>query len=217
MRVSRKVVRWALASVMTLALFVPLLAIAAEIPQEAAKYRRDLTRNARLVWGIDAPVATFAAQIHQESGWRHDAKSRFAGGLAQFTPDTADWIGGVFPELADRQPFNPAWALRALVRYDLWLWERTKNAASACERWGFVLQSYNSGLGWVQKRRRASPPGDRCFDASCNVNPGVSAANQHEAENYPRLILKVHEPKYVRAGWGGGACARGEFVTEARA
>lgn len=206
MRVPRKVVRWALASVMALVFFVPLLAMAAEIPLEAAKYRRDLTRNARLVWGIDAPVATFAGQIHQESGWRHDARSKYAGGLAQFTPDTADWIGGAFPELAERQPFNPAWAIRALVRYDLWLWERTKGAASDCERWGFVLQSYNSGLGWVQKRRRASPPGDQCFNASCNVNPGVLPANQREAENYPRLIAKVHEPKYVTAGWGRGAC-----------
>lgn len=32
------------------------------------QYRRDLTRSARLVWGLDAPVATMAAQIHQESG-----------------------------------------------------------------------------------------------------------------------------------------------------
>lgn len=32
------------------------------------QYRRDLTRSARLVWGLDAPVATVAAQIHQESG-----------------------------------------------------------------------------------------------------------------------------------------------------
>jgi soluble lytic murein transglycosylase-like protein len=82
-------------------------AAAAEIPRAAAQYQRALTANVRLVWGLDAPVATFAGQVHQESGWKPDARSPYAGGLAQFTPATAEWIGGVFPDLAERQPFNP--------------------------------------------------------------------------------------------------------------
>ncbi|WP_163769991.1 transglycosylase SLT domain-containing protein, partial [Proteus mirabilis] len=76
----------------------------------------DVIRNARLEWGLSAPVADFAAQLHQESGWRPDAISPAgAQGLAQFMPATADWISQLIPMLSSREPFNPAWAIRALV------------------------------------------------------------------------------------------------------
>ena len=51
--------------------------VAAQIPPDAAKYKRDLIRNARLIWGLDAPTATFAGQIHQESApraWRSSCR-----------------------------------------------------------------------------------------------------------------------------------------------
>ena len=35
-------------------------------PQAALQYRDDVIRNARLEWGLSAPVADFAAQLHQE-------------------------------------------------------------------------------------------------------------------------------------------------------
>lgn len=63
---------------------------AASIPVEARQYQRELTRNARAVWGLNAPVSTFAAQIHQESQWNARARSPVgAQGLAQFMPTTA--------------------------------------------------------------------------------------------------------------------------------
>lgn len=210
MRVPAKIARWALTSIIVLCVGVPMLAMAAGIPHEAAKYRRDLVRNARLVWGIDAPVATFAAQIHQESGWRHDAKSRFANGLAQFTPDTADWISSIFPDLADRQPFNPAWALRALVRYDLWLWKRMPAAAS-CDRMAFSLAGYNGGAGWISRDRKAARQAgadpDRWWGEVERFNAGRAAWAYRENRDYPRKILHQWEPMYVAAGWGMGACA----------
>lgn len=181
------------------------------IPQVAARYRHDLTRNARLVWGLDAPVATLAGQIHQESGWRHDARSAYANGLAQFTPDTADWISGVFPDLASRQPDNPAWALRALVRYDRYLWERVPATAPACDRMAFALSSYNGGLGWAQRdRRKAAAAGadpDRWWSAVEKFNAGRAPAMFAENRGYPRAILYRWEPLYVQAGWGRGVCA----------
>jgi soluble lytic murein transglycosylase-like protein len=125
---SRSAARWALVAVLVLIVGIPLAALA-EIPREAQHYRRDLTRNAHLVWGLDAPVATFGAQIHQESGWNPDARSPYAFGLAQFTPDTAAWIGSIDAELAHGDAGNPVWALRALVRYDRWLWDRAPPAA----------------------------------------------------------------------------------------
>ena len=61
-------------------------------PQAAARYKLTLLREAHSQWGLDAPVAAFAAQVHQESGWRADAVSRVgARGLAQFMPATARW------------------------------------------------------------------------------------------------------------------------------
>ena len=174
----------------------------AEIPHAAAQHQRALTANARLVWGLNAPIATFAGQIHQESGWRHDARSPYADGLAQFTPATAEWIGGLFPDLAERQPFNPAWALRALVRYDRWLWERNP-AASACDRMAFALASYNGGEGWLRREQRAARAAgaapDRWFGA---VALHCLRAREACAENraYPAAILMRHQRLY--AAWG---------------
>ncbi|MGI1562022.1 transglycosylase SLT domain-containing protein, partial [Klebsiella michiganensis] len=131
-------------------------ALAASIPVEARQYQRELTRNARAVWGLNAPVSTFAAQIHQESQWNARARSPVgAQGLAQFMPATASWIAGIYPEqLKDHQPYNPSWSMRALVQYNRWHWQRITGTASDCDRMAFALSAYNGGLGWVQKDRK---------------------------------------------------------------
>ena len=64
----------------------------AQVPAAAARYRLTLLREAHGQWGLDAPVAAFAAQVHQESGWNPQAVSRVgARGLAQFMPATTLW------------------------------------------------------------------------------------------------------------------------------
>lgn len=84
-------------------------ASAAQPPQAALQYRDEVIRHARLEWGLSAPVADFAAQLHQESGWRPGAVSPAgAQGMAQFMPATADWISRTIPELRSREPFNPS-------------------------------------------------------------------------------------------------------------
>ena len=184
---------------------VPTSTPAAEfVPRDARIYQRDLTRNARAVWGLTAPIALFAAQIHQESRWRPNAKSPYAGGLAQFTPDTAQWIAGVYAStLGDAQPFNPAWALRALVTYDLHLWRRT-SGATACDRWAFTLAGYNGGPGWITrdkrlaKQRGADP--ERWFGHVEKHNAGRAGHFFAENRGYPVRILLVLQPLY--AGWG---------------
>ncbi|MCU7371600.1 transglycosylase SLT domain-containing protein [Paucibacter sp. O1-1] len=188
-----------------------LLVVAAQdaeaqtIPREAHQHKAALKRNAQMIWGLNAPVATFAAQIHQESRWRLDARSPVGAlGLAQFMPATADWIGGLDGELAAREPLNPTWALRALVSYDRWLWQRVKVADDDCQRMAFVLAAYNGGLGWVYKRQRLSSTPGRCMGAACAINPGVSPASQRENAHYPEIILQRYEPLY--ASWGPGAC-----------
>lgn len=181
---------------------------AAQPPQAALQYRDDLIRNARLEWGLSAPVADFAAQLHQESGWRSGAVSPVgAQGLAQFMPTTADWISQLVPELNSREPFNPAWAIRALVSYDRWLWQRI-SAANNCERMAMTLSGYNGGLGWVRRDKRlASQQGldsARWFGHVATVNAGRSAANWRENRHYPQRILRELAPRYLT--WGGSSC-----------
>jgi soluble lytic murein transglycosylase-like protein len=175
------------------------------IPREALQHKAALKRNAQMLWGLNAPVATFAAQVHQESRWRMDARSPVGAlGLSQFMPATADWIGGLDRELAAREPLNPTWALRALVSYDRWLWQRVTVADDDCERMAYVLAAYNGGLGWVYKRQRLSSTPGRCMGATCAINPGVSPASQRENAHYPEIILRRYEPLY--ASWGAGSC-----------
>ncbi|MGE4536650.1 MAG: transglycosylase SLT domain-containing protein [Desulfovibrio sp.] len=178
------------------------------VPQRAMRYRAELIRNARVAWGLSAPVATFAAQVHQESGWRADAKSPVgAAGMAQFMPTTGRWIAGLFPELAANEPYNPSWALRALVTYDKWLWDRV-SGRDACQRMAMALSAYNGGLGWVQRDK--SLTGQQGGDALVwfgqveTHNAGRSAAAFRENRGYPRRILGRLEPLYIRSGFGQG-------------
>lgn len=179
----------------------------AQIPTDAQPWRAPLTAFAIGAWGPDAPVASFAAQIHQESAWRPSAKSPVgAVGLSQFMPATASWMGKVFPsELADADPTNPLWSLRALVKYDRWLYDRIP-ADARCERMAFALSAYNGGAGWVYRRQKLSHRPGRCLEDTCEINPGIGMANQRENAAYPKRILRGYEARYVRAGWGQGAC-----------
>lgn len=174
----------------------------AEVPRDAVRYQRDLTRNARMVWGLNAPVAAFAAQIHQESRWNAQARSRVgAAGLAQFMPATATWISGAY-RLGDAEPYNPAWAMRAMVTYDRHLFVGVKVYESGCDRFRYALSDYNGGAGRRAKRQALSPePGN--YESTSLINPGISRANQAENEQYPRRIVS-HQQIYT--AWGPGVC-----------
>lgn len=181
---------------------------AAEPPTAALKYRSDVIRSARVDWGLNAPVADFAAQLHQESGWNPAARSPVgAQGLAQFMPSTADWIAGIFPALSSREPYNPGWAIRALVSYDRWLWQRVA-VPDGCERMAMTLSAYNGGPGWVDRDRRLARSRGlddaRWFGAVETVNAGRSAANWRENRRYPQRILHTLAPRYL--SWGGASC-----------
>ena len=96
----------------------PQPGLASDIPRAAERHRAELIRVSRAVWGLGAPVAVFAAQVHTESWWRNGTvSSAGAQGLAQFLPSTAEWLPRAVPELEREAgppaPFNPGWALRA--------------------------------------------------------------------------------------------------------
>ena len=174
-------------------------------PQAALQYRSLLIRTAHAGWGIDAPVAVFAAQVHQESAWQPDAVSHVgAQGLAQFMPATSRWIATQAPELATPKPYNPAWALRALVTYDRWLYHRTPARYTPYERMWVALRSYNGGLGhWQQEAASTglAQPSRAQVDAACG---SARRAAVHCKENlgYPHRILVVLQPRYLQ--WGPG-------------
>lgn len=104
-------------------------------------------------------------------------------------------------------PFNPGWALRALVSYDKWLWDRL-NGADACQRMAFTLSAYNGGIGWVGRdRKEAERQGRdpaRWFGQVEKVNAGRSASSLRENRRYVRLILLERQYWYRKAGWGPG-------------
>ena len=182
------------------------------IPRAALQYRGQLIREARAVWGMEAPVAIFAAQIHTESNWRNDVTS-FAGaqGLAQFMPSTAAWLPSVAPETGTPAPFSPAWSLRACVTYDKWLYDRLRPMRAAslavCERMAFTLSGYNGGIGWVGKDRalaaRTGRNPDRWVGNVEDVNAGRNKSAIRENRRYVTLIFQ-RQSAYVAAGWGPG-------------
>ncbi|WP_287916031.1 transglycosylase SLT domain-containing protein [Comamonas sp.] len=178
----------------------------AQVPAAAKQYRGQLVRAAHSVWGLDAPVAVFAAQVHQESAWKPEAISHVgAGGLAQFMPATAKWwcdLNKLSP--AACQPHNPAWALRALVGYDKYLYDRTPSHYSAYDRMWVALRGYNGGLGHWQREAAvsgAAQPTRQQVDAACGK---ARRAPVHCRENlhYPQRILVELQPRY--SNWGGG-------------
>lgn len=183
---------------------------APSIPVQALQYRSQLIREARVQWGLSAPSATFGAQIQQESNWNSaDVSPVGAQGLAQFMPSTARWLPSVAPDTGEPLPFNPGWAIRALITYDRWLWQRI-HAATNCDRMAMTLSAYNGGLGWLNRDTRLAPTQGRdhtlWWEHVETVNAGRSSASIRENRHYPRRILRTLEPVYTAAGWGGGMC-----------
>lgn len=188
-------------------LLVSCVANAQGIPGNAAQYQRELTRIVQQEWGLPAPVAVHAAQIHQESAWRSDARSPVgAQGLSQFMPSTSDWIAEIYPDLGEAAPYSPGWAMRAQARYNRWHWRRL-DAADTCNHWAMALSAYNGGLGWVYRDQRlARAAGDDPAVWWGNVERHTRRADWAERENrhYVRRILLDLTTRYDRAGWQGG-------------
>ena len=193
-----------LAAVGLLALSVAFAPAGAQVPPEAARYRLTLVREAQRAWGLDAPIAALAAQVHQESSWKPEAVSRVgARGLAQFMPATAVWWcerEGI--SKTDCLPHNPTWALRALVGYDLHLYGRAPPRMSPYDRLWLALRGYNGGEGHWQAEARTTglaAPTRAQIDAACGR---ARRAALHCTENlgYPRRILITLQPRY--AAWG---------------
>lgn len=185
---------------------------AVHVPEVATVYRLKIERAAARNFGLEAPAARLAAQIHQESAWRPRAASAYAHGLAQFTPATAAWLPSVCAAVGQPDAWDPDWSLRAQACYMRWLYDRVAafryaGAFSACSHWAFALRGYNGGLGWLNRERLATQrAGDDANDWRQVEQHRVRATWAHrENTHYPRRILLVLEPAYLAAGWPGEA------------
>lgn len=173
-----------------------------EPPAAALAYRATITREAESRFGIPAPTPVIAAQIMQESDFNPKAKSAVGAiGLMQFMPQTAEWAE-VAGQLGQAQPTSPAWAIRAGVWYDRWLYERVRGNTE-CDRWNFALSAYNGGLENVYKRQRlsASP---YSWDSTGFINPGLTPANQQQNQDYSTRILVRWQTIFT--DWGKTVC-----------
>ncbi|MCV2359649.1 transglycosylase SLT domain-containing protein [Paucibacter sp. TC2R-5] len=181
-------------------------------PAAAHTYRAALLRASQTQWGLDAPVAVLAAQVHQESGWNPAAVSRAgARGMAQFMPATAAWWcarPGSASSPQDCQPDNPTWALRALAGYDKWLWDRLPADLAEADRVWAMLRAYNGGLGhWQAESALAGSTQRLKVDAACGrARRNVQFCDENLS--YPRRIMVVLQPRY--GAWGKSVWVRNE-------
>lgn len=179
------------------------------IPRAAQAWRPTLTREARAVWGLSAKVSLFGAQIQQESDWRPKVHSAYAAGLAQFTAGTAHDMARWYPELGPAAPYDPHWAIRAMVRYDHRLYTDIDHTASDCDRWAMTFSAYNGGLGWLHRDRALCRRVAACDPSRWwgQVAGQTQRADWARAENraYPKRILTTLQPLYVAAHWPGQA------------
>jgi soluble lytic murein transglycosylase-like protein len=188
-------------TLLLLALFigVPRACHAADISSACMRHRVELIRHARQIWGMTAPVSTFVAQLHQESGCNSNAVSPVgARSMAQVMPGTEKDLRSRYVDLRELEVTNPTWAMRALLLYDRELYQRT-TAVDECNRMAKTLAKYNGGEAWIirQERKAGSQGMDAriYFDQVELVNAGRSVAATKENRGYPRRILFVLEPR----------------------
>ncbi|MEO8133669.1 MAG: transglycosylase SLT domain-containing protein [Betaproteobacteria bacterium] len=170
-----------------------------DLPPGGPPFLREIRDATEFYFGIPAPVPVIVAQVAQESNFNPKAVSQVgATGLMQFMPSTAKWAaeaGG----FGTPSPLDPAWAIRAGTWFDRFLYDRVRSPDSVCDRWLFTLSYYNGGAGWGLKRQALSAtPG--MYSATSRINPGISAGNQRENEQYPMRIVYALQPKYAAHG-----------------
>lgn len=179
-----------------------------EIPRTAVAYRNALIRETRFFHGLAAPNALFFAQVHQESRWRADAVSHAgAQGLTQFIPSTAAWIQRAYPhdfrELCNVSrgcPFDPRWALRAMLLYDRALYTESR-FLPARDRWAGVLVAYNGGSGHLTRETARCAQQPTCepqhwfghVERFC-IRAAWACA---ESRAYPRAVIDRWMPLYT--------------------
>jgi membrane-bound lytic murein transglycosylase MltF len=177
------------------------------IPSLAYRLKRTVRGEVNYHWGFEQSATIMYSQIQQESAWDEDAVSPAgAQGLAQFMPSTAEWIAKLYPvDLGGKaNPLDVRWAIRSMVLYDKFLFDRCEYACDEDNRWRFTLSAYNGGATWVQRDRNlAVSNGKRSDRWICNVehysNRSMSAFKENRG--YVKRIVETLVPIYKIAGF----------------
>lgn len=141
-------------------------------------------------------AAWYAAQIEQESAWRPTAASKYAKGLAQFTPPTWGDIAPLTdPSCVDKPETDPACSVRAQLLY----MERLKRSVAKVDAPRLqAFRAYNGGLGWLRREQRRCAEKPRCNPYSYQDLLDVCVRADwacRENQEYPGRIA-AKEPKY---------------------
>jgi len=172
--------------------------------EKVSRWASDVKRESQFVYGINAPVAMFLAQIKQESGGDEKVTASDGGmGLTQFMKGTVEQVVRSYPELGPSNPYNPVWAIRAQIRFMGWIKARVKGA-NDCEKFGAAFKGYNAGLGYAQRAQKKSDTPDIWFGKTEYINPGQSPKNFLYSQKYARWILFKWQPQF--ATFGGLMC-----------
>lgn len=162
-------------------------------------YRPTVARYAAFYFGLPPPTPLIMAQIMQESSFDPSAKSRTGAlGLMQFMPATARWASEA-GKFGPAFPADPSWALRAGAWYNRFLFDRVVYLDD-CAKWGAALSAYNGGLGWHNKRQLAANDALDFWGSVRFVNPGITASNQRENQEYPHRIIYRNQARFVHVG-----------------
>lgn len=204
---TRRVVQTLIGTFLVLSFLADVPEADAQVPANAAKYKKQAIAEYRAVFGLNGPVAALAAQVEAESAWNEKATSRVgARGMTQFMGGTAADIQKKYAkQFLGVSQYSPLWSFRAQALYMRDLRAAIK-ADNECERFAFALSAYNGGLGYVYRRQKKSTKPGVCLGATCSINPGILPSNQTENETYPAKILSRFEVRYIAALWGAGIC-----------
>jgi len=156
-------------------------------PIEAWKGRRVFKRDLIKRYGHARFLNLFAAQIHRESLWKHDAESWVgAFGCGQFMPATQGDAKYWARDLGSVDWANCRQSARASIRYMKAIYRRIKG--DPCYSYREAVKDYNRGMGHGDKERRLG----YCVrnKAACK-----ETEDYHKAI-FDRLQTKFHKMKY---------------------
>jgi hypothetical protein len=178
-----------------------------EVFNRVMKYRQFFTQEICFNFGC-SKAAIFFAQVHQESRWVDTAQSKYASGIAQFTPDTAEWINQLYAKdlkelcpAATGCPLDPKWALRSLTLYMKKLHTSYALAQTEDDRFGFSLAAYNGGAGWIskeQKKAEAEHFNPNLWFGGVEITCVRAEWACKENREYPDIILHKWKPMYLK-------------------
>lgn len=180
-----------------------------EVSSTCAQYIQPITRMSQQVFGLNAPVARFAAQLEQESKCQPTAiSSAGARGIAQMMPATAKLLAKRYPELQPVDPHDPNWSIRAQLYLMRDLLDQYEGARSECDQWQLAWSAYNGGQRALGDEQRLAPDAMQWADS---VQPQRShrrsKSNWIENRDYVRQIPR-REQRLIDAGISGTAvCA----------